>query len=64
MDHVDFIMAYEAGEDLTMDEFLNGFQAMIDDGTCWKLQGCYGRTATALIDQGHCRPAGEVQNAS
>ena len=53
-DMVDKIMAYEGGE---MDEgdMIEFFQEMINDGSCWSLQGHYGRTATALIDAGYCR---------
>jgi hypothetical protein len=53
MNHLDFILAFESGE-CTDEELVNGFQAMIDDGTCWSLQGVYGRTAQSLIEQGHC----------
>ena len=30
------------------------FQRLIDDGTVWRLQGSYGRTALALIKDGLC----------
>lgn len=53
-DHVEFIMAFEAGE-LTGDEQVAGFQQLIDSGIVWKLQGFYGRTAQSLIDAGLCR---------
>jgi hypothetical protein len=49
----DFIMAYENGE-LSEDEIIEGFQALIDNGMAWSLQGHYGRTAKALIEQGIC----------
>lgn len=55
MDHLDFIMAYEGG-DLGQDETVAGFQKMIDDGTVWQLQGCYGRMAASLINNGLCHP--------
>ena len=32
------------------------FQELIDEGIVWKLQGSYGRTATGLIEGGHCHP--------
>ena len=54
MDNIDFIMAYEGGEITTEEELIAGFQAMIDDGSVWSLQGFYGRTARGLIDCGDC----------
>ena len=53
-DEVSFIMAYE-GDELDDNEIINGFQHLIDSGIVWKLQGHYGRTASALIDQGDCQ---------
>lgn len=53
MDTLDFIIAYEAGE-LSDDQIIAGFQAMIDSGLAWQLQGHYGRTAQRLIDAGLC----------
>lgn len=40
--------------DLSEEETIEMFQKMIDDGSAWTLQGCYGRTAKALIDAGLC----------
>jgi len=57
MDHVNFIIAYESGEITDEQELIDGFQAMIDSGIVWQLQGHYGRTAAALIEAGHCTPA-------
>lgn len=53
MDYIDTLIAYECGE-LNDEETINFFQQLIDDGTAWKLQGSYGRTATYLIDAGYC----------
>jgi hypothetical protein len=50
---IDDIMAYEQGE-LSEDDTLAMFQAGIDDGSVWHLQGHYGRTARALINGGYC----------
>jgi hypothetical protein len=33
---------------------------MVKSGIVWKLQGSYGRTATALIEQGYINKAGKV----
>ena len=38
----------------TQEEYLEAWQLLIDTGTCWQLQGWFGRTASALIEQGHC----------
>ena len=45
------------GEEHDEDELLEAWQHLINTGTCWTLQGVYGRTAAALIDQGLCTPA-------
>ena len=54
MKNIDFIMAYECGEIESHEDLVAGFQAMIDDGTVWSLQGSYGRIARSLIDAGEC----------
>lgn len=56
MDHIGRILAYEQGE-LDDDEILDMFQAMIDDGSVWQLQGSYGRAAASLIAAAMCTPA-------
>jgi hypothetical protein len=48
-----FIIRYEDGE-CTTEEMIEGFQALIDSGLVWGLQGSYGRTARQLIEDGHC----------
>ena len=52
-DSLSFIMAFENGE-LDNEAIVEGFQQLIDNGMVWSLQGCYGRTAAALIEGGHC----------
>jgi hypothetical protein len=50
---VDKIIRYEQG-DMQEDEFIEFFQELIDTGHAWSLQGHYGRTASALIEDGLC----------
>ena len=45
------IMAYESGQ-MPDDEVVGFFQELVDSGVAWTLSGHYGRTATALIEQG------------
>ena len=51
MDTVDYIMAYESGQ-LSEKETLKMFQKLVDTGQAWRLQGSYGRTASALLERG------------
>jgi len=37
-------------------EYLRAWQHLIDTGMAWTLQGFFGRTADALIEEGHCTP--------
>jgi len=47
------IIALEQGE-LDFDETVTLFQALIDSGLIWELQGSYGRQAIDFIDAGYC----------
>jgi hypothetical protein len=38
-------------------------QHLIDTGLAWSLQGWFGRTAAALIEQGVCHEANRTQSA-
>jgi hypothetical protein len=38
------------------EQVIEAWQTLIDTGLCWKLQGWFGRTANALIEQGYCTP--------
>jgi hypothetical protein len=35
------------------DQYLEAWQYLVDTGLAWRLQGWFGRTAAALIEQGH-----------
>lgn len=48
---IDNIIAYESGE-LDYDTTLEFFQHLVTTGMAWTLQGHYGRTASALIEEG------------
>jgi len=37
------------------EQVVEAWQFLIDTGACWTLQGWFGRTATALIEQGVCQ---------
>lgn len=56
-DTVGFIIEFEDGA-LDEEQIISGFQHLIDSGAAWQLQGCYGRTAAALIEAGHCTAPG------
>lgn len=53
------IFDYEAG-DLSEQETVLLFADLIRSGLAWSLQGHYGRTAAALIENGVISPEGEV----
>ena len=48
---VDKIISFESGG-LNNKDTLELFSELIKTGQAWQLQGCYGRTAQALIDKG------------
>lgn len=58
MSEIDAIIAYEQGE-LGQKETIRLFQALINDGLAWKLQGAYGRTAMSLVHAGLCTLPGK-----
>lgn len=39
------------------EQFLQAWQWLVDTGLAWQLQGWFGRTAQALIDNGYILPA-------
>ena len=50
-DPASHIIAYEQGE-LSEEATLTLFQALVDSGLAWTLQGHYGKTAVRLIQAG------------
>jgi hypothetical protein len=56
---VDKIIAYEGGE-LSDNDTIELFAELVKNGMAWSLQGCYGRTAKALIDNGYISDKGEI----
>ena len=39
------------------EQFLQAWQWLVDTGLAWQLQGWFGRTAQAMIDNGYILPA-------
>jgi hypothetical protein len=56
---VNYILAYEVGE-LDANKVLELFAYLVKTGLAWRLQGHYGRTAAALIEQGIITEDGEI----
>jgi hypothetical protein len=57
--YVDKIISYENGE-LSDNEIIEFFSELVKNGMAWSLQGCYGRTAIALIKGGYISEKGEI----
>jgi hypothetical protein len=57
---VNYTVAYEVGE-LDADKVLELFAYLVKTGLAWELQGHYGRTAAALIEQGIITEDGEIK---
>ena len=58
-DMTDKLIDYERGNLHNKQEIVRLFQALIDTGLAWRLQGSYGRMAADLIRSGDCKPKGE-----
>ena len=49
------VMIAEGAENVVSeDEYIAAWQHLIDTGICWRLQGWFGRTASAMIEGGYC----------
>jgi len=59
-DLVNYIIDYESGE-LNEEGCITLFAYLIKSGKAWSLQGHYGRTAQALIDNDIITKNGEVK---
>ena len=58
MTDLDAIDIIEGDDSQTTDEQQRAaWQALVDSGTVWHLQGFYGRTAARMLDAGILRPA-------
>lgn len=57
MTDVDAILLIEGG-DASEEVYVAAFQHLINAGVVWRLQGFYGRTATALLEAGLCSRPG------
>jgi len=53
-DLTSLIIKYEETDEMGLEETVSFFQRLIDTGLAWNLQGHYGRTANALIEEGLC----------
>lgn len=60
MSELDFILAYESGEELSDLELLTWFSNLIKSWKVWSLQGTYGRMAKSLIDNWLISKEGEI----
>lgn len=58
-DMVTDIMAYESGQ-MRDKDMVKFFAKLIKSGDAWRLQGSYGRTAKALIDDGFISNKGVI----
>ena len=53
------IITWENGK-LNADETVELFSHLVKSGLAWKLQGCYGRMAAELIENGYLDSEGNI----
>lgn len=41
-------------DNVSEEQYIAAWQHLINSGLCWRLQGWFGRTARAMIDEGYC----------
>ena len=56
MNTLDAITIIEGDAEADFDTVIEAWQALIDTGLVWRLQGRYGRMAHNLIVEGVCKP--------
>lgn len=57
MDSYTATMIAEGVEEADKATQIEAWQYLIDTGLAWKLQGCFGRQAAAMIEAGICHAA-------
>jgi len=57
---LDLMDKYESGDSMNNSEVLELFSYMIRTGMAWNLQGSYGRTARAMINNGFISVDGDI----
>ena len=57
MNTFDAVGIAEGWIDADSEKQIEAWQLLVDSGLAWQLQGWFGRTASALIEQGFIQPA-------
>lgn len=60
MDNFEAVMIAEGVEDADEAKQMEAWAHLIKTGTCWRLQGWFGRAASQLIEAGYISKDGEV----
>ena len=60
MDQFTAMMIAEGSYSADEEEQITAWQTLINTGLAWQLQGWFGRTAQALIEDGVCKSANEL----
>ena len=58
------IMIAEGEQPSTQELYIEAWQYLINTGTCWNLQGWFGRQAAHLIEEGLCKAAESHQGSN